>query len=380
MKSIPVFKPLIQKEELEAVQKSLEVGWLGMGKSVGEFEQALAEFLDLKDRFVVVLSTGHAALHLAILLCDFERDSEIITPSFNNVADFQAILAAGCKPVFCDIEESSLCIDPDKIEALITPKTKAIIMMDYFCNIADHDAIQKIAAKHRLRLIHDAAHSFGSSYKGKKVGSYSDICMFSFDPVKTITSIDGGALVVTSEKDLSRLREMRLIGMSQSTEVMYDNKRAWSYDVQNIGYRYHLSNPHAAIGLAQLKKMPLIMKTRRKSCDLYNDLLSDIAEVTTPNTDFHSVTPFLFFIRVPQSDRDNLRNYLKDYEIDTGVHWQPGHHFSLFSHERSGSLEVTERIVSEIISLPLHSDMDQDDVQFICSKIKAFFSQGSSQS
>ena len=257
MKSIPVFKPLIQKEELEAVQKSLEVGWLVMGKSVGEFEQALAEFLDLKDRFVVVLSTGHAALHLAILLCDFERDSEIITPSFNNVADFQAILAAGCKRVFCDIEESSLCIDPDKIEALITPKTKAIIMMDYFCNIADHDAIQKIAAKHRLRLIHDAAHSFGSSYKGKKVGSYSDICMFSFDPVKTITSIDGGALVVTSEKDLSRLREMRLIGMSQSTEVMYDNKRAWSYDVQNIGYRYHLSNPHAAIGLAQLKKMPL---------------------------------------------------------------------------------------------------------------------------
>ena len=121
------------------------------------------------------------------------------------------------------------------------------------------------------------------------------------------------------------------------------------------------------------------MKTRRKSCDLYKDLLSDIAEVTTPNTEFHSVTPFLFFIRVPQSDRDNLRNYLKDYEIDTGVHWQPGHHFSLFSHERSGSLEVTERIVSEIISLPLHSDMDQDDVQFICSKIKAFFSQGSSQ-
>ena len=103
MKSIPVFKPLIQKEELEAVQKSLEVGWLGMGKSVGEFEQALAEFLNLKDRFVVALSTGHAALHLAILSCDFEKDSEVITPSFNNVADFQAILAAGCKPIFSHI-------------------------------------------------------------------------------------------------------------------------------------------------------------------------------------------------------------------------------------------------------------------------------------
>ncbi len=379
MKSIPVFKPLIKKEELEAVQKSLEVGWLGMGKSVGEFEQALAEFLDLKDRFVVALSTGHAALHLAILLCDFEKDAEIITPAFNNVADFQAILAAACKPVFCDIKESSLCIDPEKIEALITTKTRAIIVMDYFCNIADYDAIEKIASKYKLRIIHDAAHSFGSYYKGKKVGSYSDICMFSFDPVKTITCIDGGALVVKSERDLSRLREMRLIGMSQSTEVMYDNKRAWSYDVQNIGYRYHLSNPHAAMGLAQLKKMPLIMETRRTSCNLYKDFLSNIKEVTTPNADFNSVTPFLFFIRVPESDRESLRNYLKDHGIDTGVHWQPGHHFSLFSHERAGGLEVTEQIVSEIISLPLHSDMTQCDVRYICSKIEAFFSHASSQ-
>ena len=200
-----------------------------------------------------------------------------------------------------------------------------------------------------------------------------------FEPVKTITCIDGGALVVKSEKDLSRLREMRLIGMSQSTEVMYNNKRAWSYDVQNIGYRYHLSNPHAAMGLAQLKKMPLIMETRRASCNLYKDLLSNIKEVTTPNADFNAVTPFLFFIRVPESDRENLRNYLKDCGIDTGVHWQPGHHFSLFSQERSGSLEVTEQIVSEIISLPLHSDMVQYDVRYICSKIEAFFSLASSQ-
>ena len=173
MDNTPVFKPLIETEEIDSVRQSLEVGWLGMGKSVGEFEDALSRFLGLEDRFVVALSTGHAALHLAILSCKFKENDEIITPAFNNIADFQAIIASGCKPVFCDIEEQSLCIDPKKIESLIGPKTKAIIVMDYFCCIANHEEIEKIAQRYNLRIIHDAAHSFGSSYKGKKIGTFS---------------------------------------------------------------------------------------------------------------------------------------------------------------------------------------------------------------
>ncbi len=374
MANIPVFKPLIEEEELAAVQGSLEVGWLGMGKSVGEFETALSEFLDLKDRFVVALSTGHAALHLAILMCRFEKNSEIITPAFNNVADFQAIVAADCKPVFCDIEESSLCIDPQKIESLVGPKTRAIVVMDYFCCIANHDAIQEIARKHGLRIIHDAAHSFGSYYNKMKVGTFSDICMFSFDPVKTITCIDGGALIVKNKEELSKLREMRLIGMSQSTDLMYDNKRAWHYDVRHIGYRYHMSNPHAALGIAQLRKMPFITKNRRRNCKLYSELLSTIDLVKIPETDFNKVTPFLFYVRVPKLHRDKLRSYLSDFGVDTGVHWQPGHHFSFFSGEKSGTMEITDKIVTEIISLPLHSNMEQKTIRFVSSKIEDYFS------
>ena len=373
MDNTPVFKPLIETEEIDSVRQSLEVGWLGMGKSVGEFEDALSRFLGLEDRFVVALSTGHAALHLAILSCKFKEGDEIITPAFNNIADFQAIIASGCKPVFCDIEEQSLCIDPKKIESLIGPKTKAIIVMDYFCCIANHEEIGKIAKRHNLRIIHDAAHSFGSSYKGQKIGAFSDISMFSFDPVKTITCIDGGALVVRSEAELNSLREMRLIGMNQSVKAMYKNQRAWNYDVSNVGFRYHMSNPHAAMGLAQMSKINFIANSRRASCELYSEILGGIDSVIIPVTKFEEIVPFLYYIRVDKKVRDKLRKHLMDQRIDTGIHWQPGHHFSLFSGSRSGDLSVTDKIALEIISLPLHSGMDPKTIHFICEKISDFF-------
>jgi len=213
MEQIPVFKPLIEQEEIDAATRSLEVGWLGMGSSVGEFEEAIAKYLGLQNQYVVAVSTGHAALHLAMLLCNLKSEDEVITPSFNNIADFQAIMATGAKPVFCDIREDTLCIDVDKAEELIGPNTKAIIPMDYDCCLADHTAVIQLAEKYNLRIIHDAAHSFGSYYNGEKIGAFSDICMFSFDPVKTITCIDGGALVVRSEQEREILHQMRLIGM-----------------------------------------------------------------------------------------------------------------------------------------------------------------------
>ena len=373
MTNIPVFKPLIEEEELRAVRDSLEVGWLGMGKSVGEFEEAISALLGLQDRYVAAVSTGHAALHLAILVAGLEKGSEIITPAFNNVADFQAITAAGCKPVFCDILEDTLCIDSKSVENLIGPNTKAIITMDYFCCLADHEAIAAIADRYGLRVIHDAAHSFGSMYKGKMIGTFSDLCMFSFDPVKTITCIDGGVLLVRSEEELSRVRKMRLIGMNQSATKMYENQRAWNFDVDCLGYRYHLSNPHAAMGLAQLAKMPLITKTRQFSCRLYNKLLRDIPEVTVPASDFVDVTPFLYYIRVPENCRDKFRAHLTANGVDTGVHWQPGHHFSLFAKAKSSSLQVTDKISKEIVSLPLHSNMSKETVEFIASTINDFF-------
>ncbi|MGE3297379.1 MAG: DegT/DnrJ/EryC1/StrS family aminotransferase [Porticoccaceae bacterium] len=376
MAHIPVFKPLIEDEEIQAAVHSLEQGWLGMGASVGAFESALAGVLGCTDRHAVAVSTGHAALHLALMLIGVKDGDEVITPSFNNIADFQAILAVGAKPVFCDIHEGTLCIDVEKAEKLIGPQTKAIIAMDYGCCLADHDAVADLAARYGIRVIHDAAHSLGSLYKGKQIGSFSDICIFSFDPVKTITCIDGGALIVKTTNDVEALHQMRLIGMGQPASIMYGNQRAWTYDVARLGFRYHMANLHAAIGLSQLRKLSKIISTRQRACRIYNELLYTISDVAPPQSDFSNVTPFLYYIRVPARKRQPLRDFLKDRGVDTGIHWQPGHLFSLFKDSRKGDLSITNKIGGEILSLPLHSFMDERDITQISMHIKDFFSGG----
>ncbi len=376
MRDIPVFKPLIEEEEIQSAVSSLEQGWLGMGSSVGKFEKAIKDFLGCHDRHVVAVSTGHAALHLGMIIAGVKPGDEVITPAFNNIADFQAILAVGAHPVLCDIDEETLCIDVKKAESLITRKTKAIVVMDYDCCLVDHESIMNLKEKYNIRVIHDAAHSLGSHYKGKKIGTFSDICMFSFDPVKTITCIDGGVLVVKTEKEVEALHQMRLLGMGQPSQVMYRNQRAWTYDVSSIGFRYHMANLHAEIGLSQIQKLPRITESRQHSCRLYNELLSKVPSLITPKSDFNFITPFLYYIRVPSSQRQDLRDWLKDNGIDTGIHWQPGHWFSLLKECRAGDLSVTDKIGHEILSLPLHSMMCDSDIEYICKKIHSFFFQG----
>jgi dTDP-4-amino-4,6-dideoxygalactose transaminase len=248
--------------------------------------------------------------------------------------------------------------------------------MDYDCCLADHDAIQKLGDAHGIRIIHDAAHALGSSYNDKPVGSFSDITMFSFDPVKTITCIDGGALVVRTEEEVAKLHQMRLIGMGQPASVMYSNRRAWTYDVSTLGFRYHMANLHAAIGVEQLKKMARVTSNRQEACKRYSANLSDIPQVRTPRSTFEDVTPFLYYIRVPAVNRADLRAWLSERKVDTGIHWQPGHTFSLLKDMRRGDLTVTEAVGQEVVSLPLHTSLTQTEVDYVCGEIKRFFEQG----
>lgn len=373
MENIPVFKPFIGESEIAAATEALEMGWLGMGSYVGKFEEAVGEFINASGRYVAALSTGHAALHLGLLLSGVGPEDEVITPAFNNIADFQAILATGANPVFCDIEDDTLCIDMKKAEELVSEKTKAIIVMDYDCILCDHKAVARFAEKHNLRVIHDAAHSFGSRYEGKMIGSFSDICMFSFDPVKIMTCVDGGLLVVKTQEELGMIHEMRLIGMRQSKKMMYQNRRAWTYDVKRLGFRYHMANLHAAIGLAQLEKIDKFIESRQETARYYNENLRSIAEVRVPQTDFEGIAPFLYYIRVPEDRREQLRDYLCEKGIDTGIHWQPGYWFTLLKHCRKGDLTVTEQIAGEVLSLPFHSLMTIESLDTIISAITSFF-------
>tara|TARA_B100001121_G_C18672763_1_gene614747 strand:+ start:627 stop:1739 length:1113 start_codon:yes stop_codon:yes gene_type:complete len=369
---IPVFKPLISKEERKAADRSLEIGWLGMGKFVKEFEEQISNIIGNKKKYVVAVNTGHSALHLIMLLLELKKGDEVITPSFNNIADLQAIIAVGAKPVFCDIDEQTLCIDLKKAEKLINKKTRAIIAMDYGSCLADHNGVKKLAKKYNIRVIHDAAHSLGSKYKGKMIGSFSDVAMFSFDPVKTFTSIDGGAIVVNTKKEMLKLHEMRLMGMSQKANIMYKNQRAWFYDVKNVGYRYHLANLHAAIGVEQLKKIKKIKKSRIASFKRYNQRLQNIDNIITPCYHVDTI-PFHYCLRVKNNKRFEMINYLRSKRVDTGIHWQPNHTFTLFKKNKSGDLSVTNKIKNEILTLPLHSMMSNKDIDYITSKIKNFF-------
>ena len=306
--NIPVFKPLIDKRTINAAVKSLNIGWLGMGKSVDEFEKKIKLICNLDNQHVVAVNTGYSAIHTALMLMDIRKGDEVITPAFNNIADLQSILSVGGKIVFADIDKS-LCLDPTKLEYLITKKTKAIIVCDYGMTLANHDKIKLIAKKYKLRILHDAAHSFGSIFKKKKIGSFSDITMFSFDPVKTITAIDGGAIIVNTKKERDLAHKIRLMGMGQSPSVMYKNKRAWTYDVEIHGYRYHLANLHAAIGVSQIEDFIKIKDTRINTVKYYNKNIKDNPLLEKPILN-KGIVPFIYYLRIKNNLREKFMEYL----------------------------------------------------------------------
>jgi dTDP-4-amino-4,6-dideoxygalactose transaminase len=370
MERYPVFQPFIDAEEVEACRAALDCKYLGMGSFVGQFESELADFMQLgNQRQVLAFSTGHAALHLALMLLDVGLGDEVITPSFNNIADFQAISAVGAIPVFCDITEPSLCIDPTKIPALINEKTKAIIAIDYGARLADHATLRAISKQYGIPVIHDAAHSFGSRYQSMHVGHQHALTMLSFDPIKNITCIDGGALIFEDERYATPLREMRLIGMSQKIGENYSNKRDWKYDVHRLGFRYHMPNLHAAIGLAQVRKFAEIKRRRQLHYQIYHRRLSGHPIFTLQGSLQPDIVPFILCLRVRRENREGLIQHLGANNIETGFHWTPGHQFSMYSGCRSGGLSVTERIAEEIISLPFFPRLEESDIDVICDVI-----------
>ena len=369
--NIPVFKPLIDKKTIKAAVQSLNIGWLGMGKSVDQFEKKIKIICRLKDKHVVTVNTGYSAIHTALILMNIRKGDEVITPAFNNIADLQSILSVGGKIVFADIDKS-LCLDPFKLEKLITKKTKAIIVCDYGMKLANHDKIKFIAKKYKLRVLHDAAHSFGSVYKKKQIGSFSDITMFSFDPVKTITAIDGGAIIVNTKKERDLAHKIRLMGMGQSPSVMYKNKRAWTYDVSVHGYRYHLANLHAAIGVSQIDDFIKIKKTRISTVKYFNESIIDNSLLEKPILN-NGIVPFIYYLRIKNNLREEFMEYLNKKGIDTGIHWQPGNKFQLFKKIKNNHLLETNKVANEIVTIPLHTNMKFQDQKKISQTINNFF-------
>jgi dTDP-4-amino-4,6-dideoxygalactose transaminase len=369
---VPVYGALIESEEIAAGTESLASGWLGMGEAVNRFEQAIADVLGCTDRHVVAVNTGSSALHAAMVVTGVGAGDEVVVPSLCHLSDVQAILACGATPVFCDVNDLTLTVDLPSVTAALSPRTRVVLGIDYGGGLIPERELAELGEEQGFRVVRDAAHAFGSSEGGAAVGSRSDLCIFSFDPVKSVTCIDGGALVLRNEDEAVVTRQLRILGSDQPHDVMYKNARTWDYDAVGLGYRYHLSNVHAAIGAAQIAKLDRIRANRQATCERYAANLGDRKDVQlAPSTP--SSNPFLFWIRVDAEARDGLRRHLEAHGIGTGIHWRPAHVHTYFRDFERADLPVTERAAAEVISLPLHSaPLPERTIDRICDEIDRY--------
>jgi dTDP-4-amino-4,6-dideoxygalactose transaminase len=355
---IPVFKPWLGQDTRQAVADAFDVGWIGMGASTLAFERALQAFLQT-DRHVTAVMTGTAALHLGLLLADVGSGDEVILPSFNYIADVQAIVMAGATPVFADIDPRTLSLDPARVAALITPRTRAIMPLHFAGVVGDLDAIYSLAKTHNLRVVEDATHAIGSTHHGRPIGSFGDITCFSFDPVKLITCLDGGAIVCSREEDIAALHRLRLLGVDKDTTERYKNRRAWDYDVTGLGFRAHMTNINAAVGLSQLRRISEFLTSRRRDCETYTAAFRELEEIQTLSADYSAVGPFIFTVQVLEHRRENFIASLAARGVATGIHFLPCHEKSFCRGFPRGPMPVTEQVGRRIVTLPLWSDMPE---------------------
>lgn len=362
---------VLGKEELQAVTKVIEDdGYLGMGREVNLFEKEIADYLGVPQNWVVCVSSGTAALHLAVQATTSPGE-EVLVQSLTYVSSFQAISASNAVPVSCDVNINTGTISIDDAKNRVTEKTKVIMPVHYASNPEGIDSIYSFAKSNRIRVIEDAAHAFGCSYQGKKIGSFGDIICFSFDGIKNITSGEGGCVVTSDSKITEYVRDARLLGVKKDTENRFAGNRSWDFDVAHQGYRYHMSNLFAAIGRAQLKKLDIVFGPKRKKiARLYREELSNIDSLSFLNINLNEQIPHIQPVRITNGKRDLIVETLKKHNIETGIHYKPNHLLSFYRNTINNDLPVTEKLYTEILTLPLHPNLATKDIIKISNLIK----------
>ncbi len=363
MNKIRLSKSVVGALEKKKLSEVIDQGYLGMGVFVREFEEKLREYLEAKH--VICVNSGTAALHLALMGLGLQSGDEVLVQSLTYIATFQAITAAGAKPVPCEVNPETCTIDLKDAEKKLTDRTKAIIPVHYASRVGELDRIYDFAREHKLRVIEDAAHAFGTVYKGKKVGSFGDIACFSFDGIKNITSGEGGVVVTSDDEVAQFVKDARLLGVQKDTEKRYEGQRSWEFDVTHQGYRYHMSNLFAAIGIVQLERFEKEFKpARQKMAKTYHKAFHEIKDLKLFLDDYDEIVPQIFPIRALNNRRDGLRQHLLDNNIECGIHYYPNHLLSYYGVQK-GALPVTEKIYSELLSIPLHPDVTENDQEYI---------------
>ena len=374
MKFIPYGHQWIDEEDIEEVVKVLKSDWITTGPKIEEFENSLCSYIGCK--YAVAVNSGTSALDIAVQTLNLPRGSEIITTPFTFVATSNAVLYNNLKPIFVDIEKDTRNINPEEIRKKITDKTKAIIYVDYAGHPCDIEEIKGVAEEHDLYLIEDASHAIGAEYKGKKTGNFADMTVFSFHPVKHITTGEGGAVVTNSGEFYEKLKMLRNHGIDKSALDRFGPKAGWAYDLKFLGRNYRITDFQTALGISQLRRLDEFIRRRRGIVKMYNEVLEDMHEIETP-----VVKPYvkpawhIYTVLLNGINRDEFFSRMRERDIGVNVHYIPIYRFSYYQEHFDidpTEFPVTEEVFSKIITLPLFSKMTEDEVLDVIETVKDF--------
>jgi len=367
---LPFSKPSIDEATIASVADTLRSGWITSGPKVAEFEKRLSDYFG--GRPVRTFSSGTCTMEIALRIAGIGEGDEVITTPISWVATANVILEVGATPVFADIDPVTRNVDLDKVEAAITTKTRAIIPVYLAGKPVDMDRLYAIAAKHKLRVIEDAAQAIGSTWKGKPIGSFGDFVSFSFQANKNITTSEGGCLVMNNETEAKLAEKYRLQGVSRS---------GWDgIEVDVLGGKFNMTDIAAAIGLGQFAKLNGITAHRRKLAKHYFATLGKDIESQTgaqlPPEDFTNTNWHLFQIELPERmTRPEFMEKMKAHNIGIGFHYAPIHLFKLYRSLgfKEGMFPIAERVGRQIVSLPMFYAMNEGDVERTCAAMREVF-------
>jgi len=371
---IPYGRHSINEDDIAEVTKVLRSDWLTQGEKVGQFEKELADYCGVK--YAVAVSNGTTALHTAFAAAGIKSGDEFITSAMTFVATSNVGVWQGARPVFVDIDENSGNIDVNQIEERITEKTKAIVPIDYTGRPAELQKIKAIARKYNLVVIEDACQALGAQYRNKKIGSISDLTVFSFHPVKSITTGEGGAVLTDNEDYYKKMKSFVTHGIVKSNFVN-ESPGSWYFEMQELGQNYRLTDIQCALGISQMKRLNHFIGERRRMAGRYDEAFKDCEKIQIPQSDdnAHKSSWHLYVIRL-KGELTKKRNEIFNKMREAGVGLQV-HHIPVYLHPyyqklgyKKGICSKTEAWYGSALSLPIYPDLKEEEQDYVISKLK----------
>lgn len=369
---IPYGKQTIEQDDIQAVVDVLQSDFLTTGPKIAEFEQTVADYVGAK--YAVAISNGTSALHAACFAAGIGPGDEVITTPLTFAASANCVLYCGGTPVFADVDPKTYNIDPEDIRRKITDRTKAIIAVHLAGQPCDMDAIHSIAREHGLIVIEDGAHALGSVYKGKRVGSLSDMTTFSFHPVKPITTGEGGMIVTDNEDFYKKMILFRSHGITRDDSMMTRNDGPWFYQQFDLGYNYRITDIQCALGCSQMKKLDRFLARRKEIVARYNEAFADCDNIITPYQLSDTESGWhLYIVQVKNCDRKQVFENMREKGIGVNVHYIPVYMHPYYQEHGYENVHCVnaEEIYSHIISLPLYPGLTSEQQDYVIDTLKS---------